>query len=216
MAITAKMTIEVTGDADEVALFYQKVFNTSALPAENSGSQATSVSLNIDDDKKKQKIVNAMKQFNQHGILLIVAVLSTAKEYAQREDVYSFASFSDIKHWYEEKKLKINERQISNRVGALNKQTSKLEIAPMATIFKDSFETIVRVPLWVDEVINAYANEINADEDVPEKFEAYTASTWHQFLCEIYDVKLVTDELTVDENGDVGLDALRNFVSAED
>ena len=86
----------------------------------------------------------------------------------------------------------------------------------MATIFKDSFETIVRVPLWVDEVINAYANEINADEDVPEKFEAYTASTWHQFLCEIYDVKLITDELTVDENNDDGLDALRNFVSAED
>ena len=119
MAITAKMTFEVTGDTDEVALFYQKVFNTSALPAENPVPQATSVSLNIDDDKKKQKIVNAMKLFNQHGILLIVAVLSTAKEYAQREDVYSYASFSDIKETQNQRTSNI---QSSWRTQQANKQ----------------------------------------------------------------------------------------------
>lgn len=216
MAITAKMLIEASGEADEVARFYQQVFNKSTLQEANSVPQPAPPKFDVDDDKKKQKIVNAMKQFNQHGILLIVSVLSAAKEYGQREDLYSYASFSDIKQWYEEKELKINERQISNRVGALNKQTSKLEIAPVATIFKDSFETNVRIPVWVDDVIIAYANEISADEDTPEKFEAYTASAWHKFLCELYEVKLITDDVTVHENSDEGLDALRNFVSAED
>lgn len=216
MAITAKMLIEATGDADEVARFFREVFNTSVLQAAEVSQSPVPPKFDADDDKKKQKIISAMKQFNQHGILLIVSVLSIAKDYLQREEHFSYASFSDIKDWYDDRAIKINERQISNRVGALNKQTSKLEIAPMATIFKDSFETVVRVPVWVDDIIHAYASEIGADEDIPEKLDAYTESTWHQFLCELHNVELITDDLTTEENCDEGLDALRNFVSAED